>query len=153
MSRILPQVIAPHGFTLTIILATLALLASSASSQVTPPAQGHENNPLTATITWDAADPCLVDKVVPVTATCNGAPFTGICAGRSKWIEWQSVPPKKYDIYFSPFVAASLHAGGNGKAKGKIHNSAPYSIYKYSIVADGCSLINKVNDPRIRIDH
>jgi hypothetical protein len=138
-----------------IIAGCLAIAACESIGGGPSGPKGGRNNPYIIAFSWQNADPCKVDpaSVTPEPTTCVDSPQTDFCIGRNKWVEWQSMPAKKYDIYFSPFVASSVNAGNNGKAKKRISDSAPYGYYKYTILADNCNADTDAFDPRMRVDN
>lgn len=144
------------GIRIGAIAALLSLMASCQSfpAPIGPP-NGGQNSPFLVTFSWQNADPCKVDpgSISFVGETCVNNPPTDFCVGRNKWVQWESTPAKKYDIYLSPFVASSINAGNNGKAKKRINDKAPYGYYKYTILADNCDADTDAFDPRMRVDH
>lgn len=116
--------------------------------------KGGRNNPFVVKFNWQNAEPCKVDpeSVTPEPTTCTGPPLSDFCVGHNQWVQWESTPAKKYDVYFSPFVASSTNAGNNGITKKKITDKAPHGYYKYTILADGCNADTDGFDPMIRVD-
>ncbi len=163
MSKILLQVSAPHGFVLTIILATLALLASFASSQVALAGDGSAGDPWIILIKYDSADDCKIIDVEAEATNCVGdldpknpglkKKDDDICVARGKFLQWKTDPEKKnFDIYFHPFSGQPFK-GNNGDLKKKIEDDVPVALYKYTILMRyNCDKINDVWDPRIRIN-
>ena len=162
MSKVLPQAIAPHGFTFTMILATLALLASFASSQVALAGDGSAGDPWIITIKYDPAEVCTILEVKAETTNCVGdmdpknrglkKKDDDICVARGKWLKWKTDPEKKnFDIYFHPFSGQGF-PGNNGDLKKKIDDDAPVALYKYTILMRNCDKKDDVWDPRIRIN-
>jgi hypothetical protein len=138
------------GLTVLLLLASVTILSACAMDAATI-AKGDRGKPVILAVTWKADDTCKVDDIVPDANLCEES-HPEFCMPRSKWVQWQSMPPKKYRVYFSPFNTGSFNAGNGGKAKGKIDDNAPYALYKYSIVADGCDPDTQANDPHIRVD-
>jgi hypothetical protein len=153
MKKIQRKAIIPDELGLSLIIVSLFGLVSCAGGPMTPSQKGNQNDPWVVTITWQSKDSCKVAAVTPESTVCVNNPQTDFCVGQSKWVEWQSDPAKKYMIFFSPFNSASLNAGNNGKAKGKINDKAPFALYKYSILADGCNETLDTYDPHIRVDN
>jgi len=143
-----------RGAMIAAIVAISSLLVSCAS--IVPPSgpKGGRNNPFVVKFTWENEEPCKVDpgSVTSEPTTCTGPPLADFCVGRNQWVQWESTPAKKYDVYFSPFVASSTNAGNNGKTKKKITDKAPHGYYKYTILAEGCNAETDGFDPRIRVD-
>jgi hypothetical protein len=150
MNKNIPITVLSPGLKYTLMCAGLTMLAACASngSQL---AKGGQNNPVILAMTWKAVDACTIDKITPDASLCKES-FPEFCIPRSKWVEWRSTPAKKYKVYFSPFNTGSFNAGSNGRIKGKIDDDAPYAIYKYTIVADGCDPETQANDPGIRVN-
>ncbi len=163
MSRVLSHAIAPHGFTLTMILATLALLASFASSRVALAGDGSAGDPWIILIKYDTADDCKIIEVKAEATNCVGdldpknpglkKKNDDICVVRGKWLKWKTVPEEKdFDIYFHPFSGQGF-PGNNGDLKKQIHDDAPVALYKYTILMRyKCDKKDDVWDPRIRIN-
>ncbi len=143
-----------RGAMIAAIVAISSLLVSCASFVPPSGPKGGQNNPFVVTFAWQNADPCKVDaaSVTPESTTCVQNPQSDFCVGQSKWVQWESTPAKKYDVYFSPFVASSVNAGNNGKAKKRISSAAPFGYFKYTILADGCDEKTDAFDPMIRVD-
>ncbi len=139
-----------RGFRILMLCAGLMAIGACTTSPGTV-SKGDKADPVILAVTWSAADTCAIDTITPDANICQRT-HAEFCMPRSKWIEWQSTPARKYDVYFSPFNTGSFNAGNNGKAKGKIDDNAPYALYKYSIVAEGCNPETQVNDPHIRVD-
>jgi len=149
MNRNTTTAVLSRGIRICLLFAGITVL-SACATDAGMLKKGSQNNPVKLTITWKA-DACLVDTITPDASLCEDT-FPEFCIPRTKWVEWHSTPPKKYVIYFSPFNKGSLKAEHNGIAKGKIDDDAPYAVYKYTIVADGCDPETKSNDPGIRVN-
>ena len=149
------KVSAIRGLVIAAIVAISSILASCQSFPAPSGPRGGQNNPYLVTFSWQNADPCKVDagSFTFDGETCANNPQTDFCVGRNKWVQWQSTPAKKYDIYLSPFVSSSINAGNNGKAKKRINDKAPWGYYKYTILADNCDADTDAYDPRMRVDH
>lgn len=142
--------VSPNSVGCTLMLTAIAMLPACApESGMTK--KGDRNNPVILAITWMPDDACTIDTVTPDSELCE-LEFPEFCIPRSKWVEWQSTPAKRYKIYFSPFNTGSFNAGGNGRAKGKVDANAPFALYKYTIVAHGCDPETQANDPGFRVD-
>jgi hypothetical protein len=150
MNKNIPITVSSPGLKFTLMFAGLAMLAACAPGDSLL-AKGHKSNPVIVAMTWKAVDACSIDTITPDASLCEKS-FPEFCVPRSKWVEWQSTPAKKYKVYFSPFNTGSFNAGSNGRTKGKIDDDAPYAIYKYTIVADGCDPETQANDPGIRVN-
>lgn len=136
---------------LTTMLAAMLLIAACTTPGPTVP--GSREDPYVITITWkDDGESCEVDEVSAELPSCE-PPFTGPCAGRNDWIQWESAPvPIVYRIYFDPLKRSPDKSGGNGVLKRKIDEDAPFAEYKYSILRDRCDPDTDTYDPRFRID-
>ena len=156
MNNLTTVFVANRGaMTIAAVAATFVLASCQSFPDPSGP-HGGQNNPYLVTFSWQGSpNECKVDagSFTHNGETCVNNHPTDFCVGQSKWVQWQSTPPKKYDIYFSPFVASSLNAGGNGKAKKRINAKAPYGYYKYTILAEGCDEEADAFDPRMRVDH
>jgi hypothetical protein len=150
MNESIPCNASSRRFRMLILCAGLMAIAACATNAGIPP-KGSMGNPVILTITWNATDSCVIDTITPDTNICQGS-HREFCMPRSKWLAWQSSVPKEYAVYFSPFTKGSFEADRDGFARGKIDAEAPYALYKYSIVAEGCNRQTQVNDPHIRVD-
>jgi hypothetical protein len=150
MKKKSPITVSPNSLNCTLMIAAVAMLSACApeSGMVK---KGDERDPVILAMTWMADDACKIDTITPDSQLCE-LTFPEFCIPQGKWVEWQSTPAKSYKIYFSPFNTGSFNAGGNGKAKGKVDNDAPYALYKYTVVADGCDPETQANDPGFRVD-
>ncbi len=144
-----------RGAMIAAIVAISLVLVSCTSFGPPSGPKGGQNNPFVVKFNWQNENPCKVDpaSVKPEPTTCVNNPQSDFCVGQSKWVQWESTPAKKYDVYFSPFVASSTKAGNSGKTKKKISDKAPFAYYKYTILADGCDAKKDAHDPRFRVDH
>lgn len=169
MSSLIPNLFVSRGSTLAIIVTTLAVLASCASTVVAPirgelPAptiravplgNGNANDPWIVTIHFENATSCVVTHVTEDPATCPNAPAPGFCVFRTKFVRWVSDPVNiKYNIYFAPIQGNPLPSNANGVLTRPIDPNAPYSLYKYSILRDGngCDAESDTYDPHMRVD-
>lgn len=143
-----------RGAIIAAIVTISAALVSCTSFGTPSGSKGGRNKPFVVKFNWQYAEPCKVDpgSVTPDPTTCKNPPPSDFCVGRNQWVQWESTPAKKYDVYFSPFVASSTNAGNNGIAKKKIAGKAPYGYYKYTILAEGCNADTDGFDPRMRVD-
>jgi len=143
-----------RGAMIAAVLTISSALVSCTSLGALSGPKGGQNNPFVVKFNWQNAEPCKVDaaSVTPESTTCVQNPQSDFCVGQSKWVQWESTPAKKYDVYFSPFVASSVNAGNNGKAKKRISSTAPFGYYKYTILAEGCNAKTDAFDPMIRVD-
>lgn len=150
MKKNKPISVSPNGCRCALMLAAAAMLSACAPGSGMMD-KGDRSDPVILAMTWMADDACKIDTITPDSELC-AISFPEFCIPQGKWIEWQSTPAKRYKVYFSPFNTGSFNAGNNGKAKGKIDDGAPYALYKYTIVADGCDPKTQANDPGIRVD-
>ncbi len=145
MNKNTPRSVSSHGVKIVLMFAGITLLAGCATGAGTLP-KGHKYNPVILAITWDANDRCKITGITPDANICQST-HAEFCMPRSKWVEWQSTSAKGYQVYFSPFTT-----GNDGKTKRKIADHAPYAVYKYTILAEGCNPETQANDPGIRVD-
>lgn len=150
MKKKSPITVSLNSLICTLMIASVAMLSACApeSGMVK---KGDERDPVILAMTWMPDDACKIDAITADAELCE-LNFPEFCIPQSKWVEWQSTPAKRYRVYFSPFNSGSFNAGSNGKAKGKIDDDAPYALYKYTIVADGCDPETQANDPGLRVD-
>ncbi len=151
MNKNKPIAVSPSGCKVLGVVAGITML-SACAPQADMIGKGDRGDPVLLAMTWKSDDACTIDTITPDADICQHS-HAEFCMPRSKWVEWQSKPAKKYKVYFSPFNTGSFNAGSNGKAKGKIDDNAPYALYKYTIVADGCDPDTQANDPGIRVDN
>jgi hypothetical protein len=105
------------------------------------------------TIHFENETSCVVTHVTEDNATCPDAPEPGFCVFQSKFVQWESDPANiSYNIYFSPIQGNPLPSNANGVLKRPIDANAPYSLYKYSILRDGCDAELHTYDPHMRVD-
>ena len=170
MSSLNPKLFVRRGFTPAMILATLTILASFVSGCVstTPKAQmalpaptiraeaqgnGSPADPWRVTIHFQDAASCKITHVTDDPAKCPNVPDPGFCVLRGKFVQWESDPVGiKYDIYFDPIQGMPLMSNANGVLKRPIDPKAPFSLYKYSILRDGCNSETDTYDPHMRVD-
>ena len=157
MKRLPSKDNARRGVYITAILSTLAVMTSCASTtpQVRPTAlgDGSPGNPWVVTIHFETQTSCTITHVTEDPATCPNTQKSGFCVGRNKRIRWVSDPTGiKYDIYYDPIQGQPMHSNANGIMNKHIDAAAPYSLYKYSILRDGCDSTKYTHEPHIRID-
>ena len=150
MNKNPPSGVSSQSGKFMLMFAAVTLLSACAPSAGTL-AKGDKNNPVVLAMTWETRDTCKIATITPDANICQST-HGEFCMPRSKWVEWQSTPAKNFYVYFSPFTKGSFESGTDGIAKGKIDVDAPYAIYKYTIVADGCDPDTQANDPAIRVD-
>lgn len=141
----------PKNLGCTFIVAAVAMLSACAPGPEIVK-KGDEKDPVILAVTWMPDDACKIDAVTADAELCE-INFPEFCIPRGKWVEWQSTPPKGYTVYFSPFNKGSFKGNKDGLAKAKIDDDAPYALYKYTVVADGCDPKTQANDPGIRVDN
>ncbi len=166
MSSPIPNLFVSRGSTLTMILATLAVLASCATKVSTIrgklPAptiravalvKGNPNDPWIVTIHFENATSCVVTHVTEDPATCQNAPEPGFCVSHNEFVRWVSDPANiMYNIYFSPIHGNPLPSNAIGVLTRPTLADAPYSLYKYSILRNGCDADTDTYDPHMRVD-
>jgi hypothetical protein len=145
MTKNRPLGVSSHGVKFTLMFAGITMLYACASSVGTL-AKGDKDNPVILSITWDTTDECKITRITPDANICQST-HAEFCMPRSKWVKWQSTSEKGLQVYFSPFTT-----GNDGKTKRKIDDHAPYAVYKYTILAEGCNRDTQANDPGIRVD-
>ncbi|MDH3441341.1 MAG: hypothetical protein OEM63_11360 [Gammaproteobacteria bacterium] len=135
-----------------VIAAIFVSIALGACASGPPTGPGSTSSPYIITINFASAASCTINSVSAALPACSSGPDQ--CVGQNEFIQWESNPGGiKYEIYFDPIKGAPLKSGGNGVLKRKIDDDAPYALYKYSILKDGCDPTADVFDPRFRVDH
>ena len=148
-----------YGLRFILVLATAIILTACATgnkSAIRGAALGDGSgaDPYNVTIHFASSTSCTITGVTEDPAKCSSYSGTGFCMQRSKFVQWESDPVGvKYEIYFDPIQGAPMISNANGVLKKKIDSTAPYSIYKYSILGDGCDADTDTWDPYIRVNN
>ncbi len=170
MSSLILKSFVQRGAARAMMLATVAVLASWVSGcaatapvpvvalpaptiRAMPLGNGSAADPWRITIHFENSTSCKITHVTEDNATCPNVTLRGFCVLRSKFVRWVSDPVNiKYNIYFAPIQGNPLPSNASGVLTRPINPNAPYSLYKYSILRDGCDSDTDTYDPHIRVD-
>jgi hypothetical protein len=171
MSGLILKKFARRGSARALMLVTVAVLTSWVSGcaatapvpvmalpaptiRPVPLGNGSPADPWTVTIHFENATSCKITHVTEDNATCPSVTLPGFCVLRGKFVQWESDPDKiKYNIYFDPIQGQPLNSDANGILKRPVDPNAPFTLYKYSILRDGCNSETDTYDPHMRVDN